>query len=84
MLYPIDIHAAAQLIVTLYRMDAFEKYDSLTNAVLNFTITHMQDKKGYFYYQIGKLYTNKIPYMRRSQAWMFYALSCYLMYKFKN
>jgi hypothetical protein len=35
----------------------------------------MQDKEGYFYYQIYPLIINKIPYMRWGQAWMLLALS---------
>jgi len=35
----------------------------------------MQDIEGFFYYQKWKWYTNKIPYIRWSQAWMFYALA---------
>jgi len=38
----------------------------------------MQDKNGYFYYQLKKGISSKIPYMRWAQAWMFYALSEYL------
>jgi hypothetical protein len=38
----------------------------------------MQDKRGYFYYQIKKGISSKIPYMRWSQAWMMYAMSYYL------
>jgi hypothetical protein len=38
----------------------------------------MQDKEGYFYYQKRKYFTNKISYMRWTQAWMFFALTIYL------
>ena len=31
------------------------------------------NNKKYFYYQITKYFTNKIEYMRWSQAWMCYA-----------
>jgi hypothetical protein len=40
----------------------------------------MKDKKGYFYYQIGKRYRSKIPYMRWSQAWMLLTFVKYLDY----
>ncbi|MFC1785822.1 delta-aminolevulinic acid dehydratase, partial [Candidatus Neomarinimicrobiota bacterium] len=77
--YPTDIHCSAQLIVTLFHLNKLQKYNGLVNQVLHWTITNMQDKKGYFYYQKRKYWTNKIPYMRWSQAFMFYALSYYLL-----
>jgi hypothetical protein len=38
----------------------------------------MQHKKGYFFYQIKKGVSSKIPYMRWSNAFMMYAMSYYL------
>ena len=35
------------------------------------------DRRNYFYYQKTRWYTNRIDYMRWSQAWMFYALARY-------
>ncbi len=78
--YPIDIHAPAQMIVTLYRLDVFKKNQKLIDKVLNWTITHMQNKDyGYFYYQLKQGISSKIPYMRWAQAWMFYAFSFYFL-----
>jgi hypothetical protein len=76
--YPVDIHAPAQLVVTLSRMRRFAQNKDLIDRVLNWTIDNMQSRKGYFYYQVSKHYTVKIPYMRWSQAWIFYGLSIYL------
>jgi rhamnogalacturonyl hydrolase YesR len=78
-IYPIDIHAPAQLIITLSKLGKFHENKKLADNVLNYTINHMQSSKGYFYYQINKYFTSKIPYMRWSQAWMFYAMSYYLL-----
>jgi len=78
-LYPIDIHAPAQLIITLSRLGILQKNINLADKVLKWTIENMQTSKGYFYYQIKKRYKIKIPYIRWSQAWMFYALSEYLL-----
>ena len=77
-LYPIDLHSTAQLILTLSRMDIFIEHKSLIDRVLNWSILNMQDKKGFFYYQKNKFFTNKIPYMRWTQAWMFFSLTEYL------
>ena len=74
-LYPIDIHSPAQLITTLYKTNYFGKNKNLANKVVVWTIKNMQHKNGYFYYQKNRFFTSKIPYMRWSQAWMFYALS---------
>lgn len=77
-IYPIDIHASAQLVVTLYRLNVLKKNLSLVNKVLGWTIDNMQDVDGYFYYQKGKYNTSRIPYMRWAQSWMFFSLSFYL------
>ena len=77
--YPIDIHCPGQLLVTLARLHRYDRYGDLADRVLNWTITHMQDKKGYFYYQLKPGISSKISYMRWSNAFMFHALSCYLL-----
>jgi hypothetical protein len=78
--YPVDVHAPAQLVVTLSRLGCLSENQALADNVLSWTIDNMQHQyKGYFYYQKNKWYTIKIPYMRWSQAWMFYALSTYLL-----
>jgi rhamnogalacturonyl hydrolase YesR len=76
-LYPIDIHSPAQLIVTLSKTNRLKAHLPLAEKVLNWTITNMQDPKGYFYYQLKPLVSSKIPYMRWAEAWMFYAFSTY-------
>ena len=77
--YPIDIHAPAQLVITLYRLNKFHENLPLIKRVLNWTIDNMQDKQGYFYYQIKEKFNSKIPYIRWSQSWMFFSLSIYLL-----
>src|ERR1035437_755068 len=76
--YPIDIHSSAQLVITLVKLNKHHELKELPNKVLNWTIENMQSDKGYFYYQINKYFSSKIPYMRWAQAWMFYALSTYI------
>ena len=41
-------------------------------------MTHMWNRKGYFYYQVLPFFTNRISYMRWSQAWMLLALATML------
>lgn len=75
-LFPIDIHCSAQGIVTCLEF-AGEHPDSLPLArrIARWAVENMQDETGYFYYQKRRAFTNRIPYIRWSQAWMFYALS---------
>lgn len=76
--YPIDIHSPAELIIAVIKMGKFQEQKKLVDKVLDWTIKNMQSEKGYFYYQINKFFSSKIPYMRWAQAWMFYALSSYI------
>jgi len=80
--YPIDIHCPGQLLVTLHRLHKFDEYSEMADKVLKWTIQNMQDEKGYFYYQLKKGISSKIPYMRWSNAFMFYAMSYYLLNKY--
>jgi hypothetical protein len=77
--YPVDIHCPAQLFVTLRRLKKFNEHHELAEKVITWTIKKMQDKKGYFYYQLKKGISSKISYMRWSNAFMFYAMSYYLL-----
>lgn len=75
--FPVDIHAPAQLLVTLAKMDILEEHKRLAKKVIRWTINNMQSKQGYFYYQKRRFLSSKIPYIRWAQSWMFYALSYY-------
>lgn len=77
-LYPIDVHCPAQLVITLSKTGKFSENKSLIDNVLNWTIDNMQSPKGYFYYQVNRYFSSRIPYMRWAQAWMFYAMAMYL------
>lgn len=80
-LYPIDIHSCSQLFITLYKLNALETNKNLFEHTYNWTTENLLSPKGFFYYQKKNFFTNKIPYMRWSQAWMFYALSLIQLYK---
>jgi hypothetical protein len=81
-IYPIDVHAPAQMVITLAKLGRFQEHKAIMDKVLSWTIKNMQSEKGFFYYQVNKFFSSKIPYMRWAQAWMFYALSTYT--KFEN
>ena len=74
--YPADAHAAASAIVTFLECRRLDN-DALKMAqkVASWTIQHLRDKRGFFYYQRRRFYTIRKPYMRWTEAWMLYALS---------
>lgn len=82
--YPIDIHCPGQLFVTLARLHKFSENQELASDVLDWTVKNMQDKKGYFYYQLKKGISSKISYMRWSNAFMFCSLTYYLLSTIDN
>lgn len=75
--YPIDIHSPSQAIVFFSMMG--KEYKSLTEKILNWMISNMQDENGFFYFQKKNSSTNKIPYIRWAQAWAFHALTEYYL-----
>lgn len=77
--YPIDIHCPGQLLVTLARLHRYDEYKELADKVLDWTIGYMQDRRGYFYYQLKPGISSRIPYMRWSNAFMFCAFSYRLL-----
>lgn len=77
-LYPIDIHSSAQAVVFFSRMG--NSYHEFTEKVLQWMIENLQNRRGFFYYQKRRLFTNKIPFMRWAQAWAFHALTEYLLH----
>lgn len=79
--YPIDIHCPGQLAVTLATCNEFKNHSKLADKVMLWTIHNMQNKKGYFYYQLKQGVSSKISYMRWSNAFMFNALTSYLLQK---
>lgn len=84
-IYPIDLHCVAQALPTLYKLGKLNEEKELAKMILNWSIEHMQNKKyGFFYFQKTNTYMNKIAYMRWPNAWMFYGISYWLLYKSEN
>ncbi len=73
--YPIDIHAPTQAIC--FFAGEGKQYRELTERILHWMLEHLYSGKGYFYYRRGRFFTNRISYMRWSQAWAFHALTEY-------
>lgn len=77
--YPVDIHCPAQAIVFFSRAGA--GYAPLADRVLAWMLENMWDADGYFWFRKSRFHTNRIPYMRWSQAWAFHALTEYRLQK---
>ena len=75
-LYPADVHSAAAAIVTLVELRGrFSGTLEFAEQIADWAMESMRSSEGYFYYQRHRFHTNRIPYMRWSQAWMTYAIS---------
>jgi hypothetical protein len=74
--YPADAHAAASAVVTFLECRSLDvDAEKMAHKVASWTLQHLRDRRGFFYYQRRRFYTIRKPYMRWTQAWMLYALS---------
>ena len=79
--WPVDIHNQAQGIITFTRAAKAgfgDHYFGFASKIAEWTIKNMQDKDGHFYFLKYPWFTNKIPYIRWSDANMSYALAVFL------
>ena len=84
-LYPADVHSVGAAIVTLVELRGrFPGTLELAEQTADWAIANMHSSEGYFYYQRHRFHSNRIPYLRWSQAWMAYALARLLEGKSKN
>ncbi|MGH7782226.1 MAG: hypothetical protein ACREO5_00045 [Candidatus Binatia bacterium] len=74
--YPLDVHSVAQSIITLVEFKDFAPDNvRLAQSVFKWSMEHMWDRSGYFYYRVLRFCTVRTSYMRWSQAWMLLAMS---------
>jgi hypothetical protein len=74
--YPLDIHSAAQAVLTFLRTsDRHPSHREKASVVCRWMVEEMLDRKGRFRYQIRRTHRVSIPYMRWSQAWGVRALA---------
>jgi polysaccharide biosynthesis protein VpsJ len=79
-LYPIDIHCASTAVDVLSRRRGQDKHClALARSVYNWTMSTLWDSSGFFYFRRHRLYTNRVAYVRWSQAHMFRALTSLLL-----
>jgi hypothetical protein len=74
-LYPVDATCCAQALLTLCR---FGEIDGAERCA-RWALPRLQNDDGSFAYQVHRRYTNRIPYMRWSTAWMLVGLSRLLL-----
>jgi len=76
--YPIDSHAIAHALVTLTTLASYDPRSLPVAAKMcDWALRNMRSPEGWFYYQKWPLWTNRINYMRWSQAWMLLGLAEY-------
>jgi hypothetical protein len=74
--YPIDAHCIAQSLITLDALsDLSSESRPRATAVFDWAMANMWDQRGFFYYRRLRFLTNRISYMRWTQAWMLLALA---------
>lgn len=77
--YPIDIHCVAQAMITLVELEDLDPgCIDLARSVFQWAMRHMWDDRGFFYYRVLRYFTNRISYIRWSQAWMLLAMATLL------
>jgi len=79
--WPVNIHNQSQGIITFTKAHEAgygEKYLEFAEIIMKWTLENMKGKDGHFYYLKYPVITNKIPYMRWSDANMLYALSVFM------
>lgn len=83
-LYPLDMHSVAQAVLTLTKLagedgDVDGDKALLDNVISKSLNTLYLPKQKHFVYQKNRHYTNRINYMRWTQAWVYYSFSEYLL-----
>jgi hypothetical protein len=74
--YPLDVHSAAQGVITLNRLAQLHpSHPRLAVAIGEWMLTHLLHPDGHFRYQVRRTHVVGIPYMRWSQAWALRAVA---------
>ena len=74
--YPLDMHCVSQAIFTLLKVGGTSEDVQLAEKITSRAIDSLfMPKKKRFVYQKHKNFTNKINYIRWTQAWVYYSFS---------
>ena len=74
--YPLDVHSAAQGILSYLEIG---QDSGGAERIARWTLEHLWDERGFFYFQKTRLWTNRIHYLRWSGAWMLLAFARLLL-----
>lgn len=74
--YPLDMHSVTQVIITLLKVSGSIEDQEIAQKVIDNSIStlYMPNKKR-FMYQKHKRFSNKVDYMRWTQAWVYYSFA---------
>ena len=74
--YPLDMHCVSQAIFTLLKVGGTAEDVQLTEKIINkaIDVLYMPNQKR-FVYQKHKNFTNKVNYIRWTQAWVYYSFA---------
>jgi hypothetical protein len=74
--HPADAHSAGAALVALAELKRLSPDATpLAARVAGWSLEHLRDPRGFFYYQRRRTHTARTPYMRWSQGWMMYGLA---------
>ncbi len=74
--YPLDMHSVTQAVFTLLKVGKTQDDFELAEKIINRSIeTLYMPSKQRFVYQKNKHFTNKINYIRWTQAWVYYSFA---------
>ena len=74
--YPLDMHSVTQAVFTLLKVGKTQDDFELAEKIINLSIeTLYMPSKQRFVYQKNKHFTNKINYIRWTQAWVYYSFA---------
>lgn len=74
--YPLDMHSVAQAVFTLCRVGGTSDDFALADKVIQWSLRELYlPASGQFYYQKQPGFSNKINYIRWTQAWVYYAFA---------
>lgn len=77
--YPLDMHSVAQAVFTLCRVGGTDEDFAMAEKVINWSLQELYiPKTGQFYYQKNKRFSNKINYIRWTQAWVYYSFAYFI------
>ena len=76
--YPLDMHSVAQAVFTLLTVGATAEDQAMAQRVLAWSLQEMQiTGTNQFFYQKNQNFTNRINYIRWTQAWVYFAFAFY-------